>query len=132
MFVRWKMTKRANGNVMHTAQLVETVRVEGKPRQKVIAHLGSYTHVVEQPRYNEPARIAESERSAGANVMNRAFFWRMVEKHYCDRVPEAMRANVRAALAVRVPPTTEEDRETFIGTQYPRERAVAWDRMMEL
>lgn len=57
MFVRWKTVKRANGNVMHTAQLVEAVRVEGKPRQKVIAHLGSYT---ERPEPREK-RLTEAE-----------------------------------------------------------------------
>lgn len=70
MFVRWKTVKRANGNTMHTAQLVEAVRVDGKPRQKVRAHLGSYTErpVPKERRLTDEKAAAMAAESVTFNA----------------------------------------------------------------
>lgn len=43
MFVRWKMRQSRGEDVrtLHSAVLVQSVRINGKPRQKIIAFLGS-------------------------------------------------------------------------------------------
>jgi hypothetical protein len=43
MYIRWQLRTKANGDVQHRAVLVESARVDGKPRQQLIAYLGSYS-----------------------------------------------------------------------------------------
>jgi len=67
MFVRWRERKSVDkqpdhqlwkaGKVTYSAELVESYRLSGKPRQKVLAFLGS---------------IKQSELSS---VTNRYYFW---------------------------------------------------------
>ncbi len=114
MFVRWKTVKRANGNVMHTAQLVAAARMEGKPRQKVIAHLGSYT---ERPPATVPsARAANGETpiyrdmDVWGKVEARADFWELYDVRYVKAVPEDLQNKIEAALASRVPRLQQGER----------------------
>ncbi len=123
MFVRWKTTKRANGNVMHTAQLVEAVRVEGKPRQKVRAHLGSYTEVAPlEERYrafydtwtdeDKAERRVEYEKDA---EMARTMFWQVWDDRTEAQVPGEMRDTIYNALSARVPRPVD-DIDTYHGS----------------
>jgi hypothetical protein len=43
MYIRWQLRRNADGDVMHRAVLVESARVDGAPRQQLIAYLGSYS-----------------------------------------------------------------------------------------
>jgi len=71
MFIRWKHRQckqwhySEEPDITHSAYLVQSVRIEGNPRQKVIAFLGSY-------------RQKMLERSH-LNRMVRASFWKWCE-----------------------------------------------------
>jgi hypothetical protein len=103
MFVRWKIRKstdtggryfRRRGQATHYAVLVESVRIEGKPRQRFVAHL---------------ARIAEGKQE----IHDRADFWRAAISGL-DKLgingPARERAEAKLAEKVRRP-TDEETAE---------------------
>ncbi len=95
MFVRWKKrrsTDRAfwhakHGSVTHYAVLVESVRVDGQPRQRFVAHLTSY---------NEG-----DNRNAEMKPVD---FWRQAEHRLNGlNLDGDLRARVEAKLAERMP-----------------------------
>lgn len=63
MFVR-KKTKPRGGNAYH--QLVESRRVDGKPRQKVVMHLGGYP-TVDEALEDWPRAIRQMRSEAARN-----------------------------------------------------------------
>src|SRR5262245_53212758 len=72
MFVRWKQQPRKN-SILWSAELVESVRIDGKPRQRVAAYLGSI----------DEAKLDD--------VVARARFWRSVYRHISDYHPIELR-----------------------------------------
>ncbi len=109
MFVRWQ---RVGG--LLRAVLCENKRVDGQPRQRHIAYLGS----IEKywlPSYFEDmspdeaaARKAEAGDWDSKSMHNRHYFWEnVVEK--IDVVPSDQREKIETALATAVPrPSPEE------------------------
>jgi hypothetical protein len=93
MYVRWVSRNRArkSGGVL-IAQLVESRRIDGKPRKRVRAHLGTCREQVDTLRHR---------------------FW-FYER--CDQVLDRLalapddRAKVEAQLAARMPRPSEEER----------------------
>ena len=99
MFVRWQRRGRVRKakSPLLTAVLVESRRVDGKPRQRVIAYLGGIRE----------AHIDERERQHRA-------FWRSVDVHL-DALgldPET-RARVEASVESRVRRVTPENQAEF-------------------
>jgi hypothetical protein len=110
MFVRWKRRQRVGtsrrrrgkpGVVLLSAQLVRSVRREGKPRQEVVAYLGSI----------EEGRVGEFE--------GRFWFWRVMGRVIVGRIdalglePAERRRVLDALEAVVAPPTAAELAEAF-------------------
>ncbi len=94
MFVRWKRRKMrgkwGRGTYVRYAVLVESVRVEGKPRQRFVAHLA---HI--------PERIA-------GMAIHRGLFWRDVNKRLDElQLDGETRARVTSKLLAVVPLTNE-------------------------
>lgn len=112
MFVRWKKTRKrpawaepgvviryqsgaapfqigAEGFLLHSAQVVEAQRVDGKPRQRVVLHLGSMAeHALSSP-------------------LARATFWAQVYDKLADLwVPPTQRQAILGQIAARVPRPT--------------------------
>jgi hypothetical protein len=93
MYVQWvsRNRDRKDGGVL-IAQLVESKRVDGKPRKRVRAHLGTCREPVDTLRHR---------------------FW-FYER--CDRVLDRLalapndRAKIETQLAVRIPRPSEEER----------------------
>jgi hypothetical protein len=105
MFVRWKKRKSVDkqpghqlwkaGELTYSAELVESYRLNGKPRQKVIAFLGS---------------IKQSEL---ASVTSRYYFWHhlMTEKmkeYPLRTLPPKQQHAIFEALQKQVPLTAED------------------------
>lgn len=91
MFVRWKrspLMKKPGGDLL-AASLVESVRVDGKPRQRTIAYLGS---------------IAEADTQPGGRAVLVRCFWRAVRERL-DALPlDAGTSDaILVKLAERVP-----------------------------
>ena len=97
MFVRWKKRKRATKcgapqRYSWYAEVVESVRIDGKPRQKVIAYLASI----------KPKDLPFA--------WERAYFWqRANEKLDALDLDSAERAKLDAQLAEKVRPLTEKE-----------------------
>lgn len=110
MFVRWQEYKsiakwRPDRPVKRIkAILVESARVDGKPRQRHVAFISSY----------EP------------DLSDRFRFWRE-SRERLDRLGKRItpedRTKIEAALAQRVPPTTPEEE-----AQYAARIAALWSR----
>lgn len=85
MFIRWERRRRVRSEQCLIAKLVESHRVDDKPRQRIIAHLGTCT---------EPVSV----------VMHRYRFYRR-----CDEVlaqlalSPADRERIESQLAARIP-----------------------------
>jgi len=101
MFVRWKERRSADrdrghakhGSVTHYAVLVESVRVDGRPRQRFVAHIAGY---------NE----GDSRR---AREMQAVYFWRQAEGRLNTlNLATDLRARVEAKLAERMPRPSPE------------------------
>src|SRR2546423_7050610 len=105
MFVRWKKRKSIDkhpdhqiykaGEMTYSAELVESMRINGKPRQRVVALLGS---------------IKQSEL---ASVTSRYYFWHhlMTEKmkeYPLRTLPPEQQHAVFEALQKQVPLTDED------------------------
>lgn len=110
MYVRWKKRKSVDKHPDHqwqkadevtwSAELVENKRIEGQPRQKVIAFLGS---------------IKKSKERA--NVTRRYYFWyelvvkeRRFEKYPLYELPAEQKRMIVEALRQEVPLSEEEFR----------------------
>lgn len=102
MFIRWRSRHNRDhiGGVL-IAQLVESKRVNGKSRQRVLAYLGTCREPVDTLRH-------------------RLWFYEL-----CDQVLDRLalapddRAKIDAQLAARIPPPSDMDR-----AQQQRERAI--------
>ncbi len=99
MYVRWQSRSRLRSgkSPLITAELVESRRVDGKPRQKVLAYLGGIRE----------AYIDVRERSHRA-------FWLSVDAHL-DKLgidPKA-RARIEASVEARVRRVTPENQAEF-------------------
>lgn len=96
MFIKWQTRSRVRstkhlGDLL-TCSLVESCRVDGKPRHRVVAYLGSVRDMLHSNH-----RIA---------------FWNNVQ-YRLDQIglePDA-RAKIEATIAMRVPHTLEAERE---------------------
>jgi hypothetical protein len=108
MFVRWQSRKKTRlvrlgrgetGDTRWTATVVEAVRIDGKPRQKHVACLGS---------------IYESRF---ASTGGRAAFWNMVTDRLDgldDRIRPSERRAVEIAIARKVPCPTKRLRAVAV------------------
>jgi hypothetical protein len=101
MYLRWKRRKLrrtwewADGWAPHRleAAIVASRRVEGKPRQELIAHLGSI------------------REDAVGDVEVRVGFWEAAERRLAAlALPDGERARIEAALDDRVRRPTDEER----------------------
>jgi hypothetical protein len=105
MFVRWKKRKsvdkhpghqwRKAGELTYSAELVESMRINGKPRQRVIVFLGS---------------IKQSEL---ASVTSRYYFWfhlvtEKMREYPLRTLPPEQQRMVFEALQQKVPLTAED------------------------
>ena len=98
MFIRWQKYRsvalwhRGKPPITRVkAILVETVRIDGKPRQKHVAFIASY------------------EANKLDQISTRSTFWRDARQRLDqigNQTTPADRSKVEAALAQRVPPTT--------------------------
>jgi hypothetical protein len=94
---RWQVDPEARLE----ARLAESVRVEGKPRQRFIAYLAS---------------LAEPN-----DASDRADFWDVIT-HELDRLGNRLgdeRAKIEAAIAARVPRPTAQERAAYL-SRYER------------
>jgi hypothetical protein len=96
MFVRWAVRKRVRrgGSPLLTASLVESRRIDGKPRHRFVGYLGSIrVDYIDNP----------------ISVLHRARFWDWAEATLDDlNLPADVRARIEATLESRVPRETEE------------------------
>jgi aminoglycoside phosphotransferase family enzyme len=120
MFVRWKhkmITKNAHwyqttrkGEKTHQAYLVESKRIDGKPRLKVIAYLGS---------------IRDSEIDA---IMHRFYFRRnaraLISQH-CKDEGQRQRAEEKLAELVEEP---DESEALKTGEELKQRREAFWGK----
>ena len=100
MFIRWINRNHKGGGVL-IAQLVESKRVDGQSRQRVLAHLGTCREPVDTLRH----RLRFYERCEQA----------------LDRLALAPedRTKVEAQLATRIPPLSDEEHALW-----QREKAI--------
>jgi hypothetical protein len=108
MFVRWQgrvRTERSDvalrevGDITWNAILVESVRVDGKPRQNHVAYLGSFS-----------ARQAASQAQ-------RVYTWEtMLERLDClsNRIPPKDRKKIEAAIASKLGPRPTKRERTAV------------------
>jgi hypothetical protein len=106
MFIRWQRRVRTRqtligwgdaGDIRWTAILAESVRVDGKPRQRHVAFLGSYV---------------EHHRSPAGDCLCRAEFWDTVSAcldRLHNRISAVDRKKIEAAIAkVQKRPTAKQ------------------------
>lgn len=99
MFVRWKKYKLRDGSHSLTAVLVESQRVNGKPRLKVIWTLAT----IKERKINRINAVTEPERMR---------FWKWVKTRLgILGVAGPVGAKLISAIAQRVPEWTAEDDE---------------------
>ena len=89
-FVR---TKQVKGGEYY--QLVESRRIDGKPRQKVLVHLDGHPTVDDALR-KWPREIKRLKRDA-AKERESAESWPTTSRHYRDRVQRAASSEKRAS-----------------------------------
>ena len=110
MYVRWQRrgrVRRAKSPLL-TAVLVESRRVDGKPRQRVVAYLGGIRE----------AHVDERERAHRT-------FWRGVDDRLDALGLDAeARARVEASVESRVRRVTPENRAEFDAAQARLKREV--------
>jgi hypothetical protein len=70
MYVRWKRRLAARGNLVLTAALVRSERRNGKPRQTVVAYLGSVNDLVLKHILRRNAFWEEVNRRLDALVLD--------------------------------------------------------------
>src|SRR5262245_5158126 len=105
MFVVWRSRRRQRWRqTRHSARLVESVRINGKPRQRFVAVLGSYES------WDYPAA---NEGAAASRAAEPVWFWdraRRVLDRLGERITPEQRASIEKALAQRIAPPTFEQR----------------------
>ena len=111
MYIRWNRTKRSKdylqkfGDLL-SAVLVESIRIDRKPRQKVIKYLGG---VDEKPLYITPIFS----------------FWRTVDSKLDElNLAPAVRKKIVNSIEKRIPRPSNED--------YEKEQAIMNGRLKEL
>jgi len=98
MYIRWNRTKRSkkhnqNKGDLISAVLVESTRIGGKPRQRVISYLGSSCENL-------------------SYITIRWYFWQQVEKKLAGlELPEDDRNRIIQSIEKRFPKTTDEEME---------------------
>jgi hypothetical protein len=124
MFIRWQNYRsvanwhRRDRPVKRcSAVLVESVRVNGKPRLKHIAFIASY----------EPE--ADWQRESLRIIIRRAFWANARDRldRLANRITPEDRIKIEAALALHVQPTTPEE-----DVASDREMEEGWQRLKEL
>jgi hypothetical protein len=110
MYVRWKRRVRAHKpkrvgywtrdpappHVTRTAQLVESRRVDGQPRQRVVAHLATI---------DEATMVSFDTRRAFWDVIRD----RLDQLRRAGVIDETQQDKIDATLARTVPPPTQEE-----------------------
>ena len=107
MYVRWQLVFPK----CPTAVLVESARVNGKPRQRHIAYLGKVDH-----RAMDDKNYLARRGIAGYGAHYRAWWWYRISKKLdalANRVLPDDRRKVEAALAREVPRPTAEEVATY-------------------
>ena len=97
MFVKWQ-SRQKWGGVLLMASVVESKRVDGKPRHKLITYLGS---IRENHAQGDPK-----------NAVRQDDFWQHVSKKLnqaSNRITTEDRAKIEAALAKRVERPTQAE-----------------------
>jgi hypothetical protein len=106
MYVRWKKresrarrgyvetVQNPDPPVILTAMAVESVRVDGKPRQRIVAYLGTIW-----------------ERNI-EHVWRRHYFWEAADKAL-NAMPQPHRSKIEAELLAKVKRPTEAEFEVF-------------------
>lgn len=115
MFIRWKNRQCKDRGEWHrrvdltlSAYLVKSVRVDGKPRQKVVAFLASTRQFQLDCPYTQGEAKAYRNRSA------RYQFWKQVNARLGELVlTEEETQTVSAQLAQVVPPLSEEELRAY-------------------
>jgi hypothetical protein len=102
MYIRWqKRTSKAKKKWLHpdaarwSAVVVESVRIDGKPKQKHVAYLGSFDEVA-----LEPDRVCWRDQ-----------FWIKITKRLDQLgnvIPPEDRQRIEAAIAEKIPPVTPD------------------------
>ncbi len=104
MFVRWQRRRRVRwrkSSPLLTAVLVQSRRVDGNPRQRVVAYLGGIREAYVDER--------ESEHRA---------FWLSVDAHLDELgLDPETRAKVEASVEARVRRITPENQAAFAAAQ---------------
>lgn len=115
MFVRWKNRRCKDWRDWHgrvdqtfSAYLVKSVRVNGKPRQKVIAFLASVRE------FALDCPWTSGEEKIRCNRTARALFWEQVEARLAQiALMEENRQEVTASLTRVVPQLTAEEHAIY-------------------
>jgi hypothetical protein len=99
MYVKWEDRLNRTGTA---AVLVEAQRIEGKPRQRHIAYLGTYT--------NSLYSLEEGEYHDEHNVHRRAWFWHgMTQRLAKLNLSAEQRSHIKTLVAKRLPKPTEAE-----------------------
>ncbi len=99
MYVRWRSRPRTRlpRSPLLTAVVVACRRVNGKPRQRVVAYLAGIR-----------------EKFIGEHERQHEKFWNRVDARLDElALDPATRANIEASIAARVPRVTDEDQAQF-------------------
>ncbi len=111
MYVKWQRRprKRTDGSPLLMAVLVESHRVDGKPRQRVVAYLAGIR-----------------ERFVGEREDKHDEFWRSVDAHLDALGLDAeTRARIEASIAKRVARVTTKSRAEYESMMTSRELSIA-------
>ena len=127
MFIRWKNRMCKNWGAWHgrvdrtlRAYVVKSVRVNGKPRQKVVASLAS----IREFSLNCP--WTSGEEHDRRNRAARASFWAQVEARLSQiELTEQDLQAVQASLAQVVPQLTAEERALYEADEARSRRQAA-------
>ena len=115
MFIVWRSRKRQYWDQFrHSARLVESVRINGKPRHRLVGCLGSFTWWRSEAHPDGPP---EDDM-----LGQRRRFWKKTHRvldGLGDRITAAERRDIESALAQRIeppPPLTLEEWEKYLAT----------------
>ncbi len=112
MYVRWqrRLRKKCGGSPLLTAALVENRRVDGKPRQRVMAYLAGIR-----------------EKFIGEREKEHRQFWRKVDERLDDLgLDPATRTRIEGNIEARVARVTAENQAEFdaVSAHFSREIAA--------
>ncbi len=99
MFVRWKRRKTRRGDELLSAVLVESVRVEGKPRQRIVKYLASIHQSYAQRQWWRPCKEFWEKATAELDSLELTKRERReIESRMRQVVPKPTKAMQRRAL----------------------------------